>query len=74
MREGTVNALGLKAAVTTATLLAAVGGAVYVSAHLRSDTAPLHPPVVEPGGGGAMGLTPAVRATARPPLSSTYVS
>lgn len=74
MREGAANTVGLKAAVTTATLLAAVGAAVYVSGHIRSDAAPLHPAVVEPGGGAGMGLTPAVRVTGRPPLSSTYVS
>jgi hypothetical protein len=63
-----VRSLALKVGATATTLLTVLGAAAYVSGHVRSQSAPLHPPVVS---GGA---TPAVGTTSRPPLTSTYVS
>jgi hypothetical protein len=58
--------LGLKAGATVLTLAAALASALYVSSHVRKQSAPLHPPVVT--------VSRAVTATDVAPVTATYVS
>jgi hypothetical protein len=58
--------LGLKAGVAALTLAAAVASALYVTSHVRSQAAPLHPQVVT--------VTPGVTRGETAPVTSTYVS
>jgi hypothetical protein len=75
-----VRSVLLRAIATALTLGVVVLSARHVAAHLRSPSAPLHPPVVGSGTAvpvgdqGNLQLTPAVRTTDLPPATSTYVS
>ena len=66
--------LGLKATATALVMLAATGAAVYVGGHVRRTAAPLHPAVLDRGAGASVGLSPGVRPTSEPPVTTTYVS
>ena len=70
----------LKLAAVLVTGLAAAGSAGYVSRHVKSDSAPLHPPVVASattatGSGGHLNLKPSVQSSAdQQPITFTSVS
>jgi hypothetical protein len=70
----------LKLAAVLVTGLAAAGSAGYVSRHVKSDGAPLHPPVVssatEAGtSGGHLNLKPSVQSAGdQQPITFTSVS
>jgi hypothetical protein len=66
----------LKLSAFLATGLATVGAAAYVTGHLRSTDAPLHPPVIAAhSGGGLLSLSASVRSsTTQAPLTFTSVS
>lgn len=68
--------LRLKAAATAMTLGAAALSALYVTAHVKTAAAPLHPAVAaeSAAGGPRMTLTPSVRAANVAPVTSTYAS
>ena len=71
----------LTLAAVLVTGLAAAGSAAYVSRHVKSDTAPLHPPVAAPAttvsgaGGGHLNLKPSVQSSSdQQPITFTSVS
>jgi len=70
----------LKLAAVLVTGLAAAGSAGYVSSHVKSDSAPLHPPVVGSStvagrSGGHLNLKPSVQSAAdQQPITFTSVS
>lgn len=70
----------LKLAAVLVTGLAAAGSAGYVSRHVKSDSAPLRPPVVASattanGAGGHLNLKPSVQSSAdQQPITFTSVS
>ena len=67
----------LKLAACLLTGAATAGSAAYVTSHLRSPSAPLHPRVVAsgPAGPGRLTLTPSVRSSDdQQPLTFTSVS
>ncbi len=66
----------LKAVATALTFGTAMLSAAYVSAHLKSATAPLHPSVLgaRQAAGGRLTLTPGVRTADVQPVTSTYAS
>jgi hypothetical protein len=64
----------LKLTACLLTGLATVGSAVYVTGHLKSPSAPLHPPVAA-AAGGHLNLSPSVRSSEdQQPLTYTSVS
>ena len=64
----------LKLTAFLLTGLATVGSAVYVGAHLKSPSAPLHPPVAA-SMGGHLNLSPSVKSSGdQQPLTFTSVS
>ena len=74
-----MHALLLKAAATVITLGTASASALYVTAHVKNVTAPLHPSVVGASSvtlaaGGRLHLTPSVRAGDAQAVTSTYAS
>lgn len=72
-----MHALLLKATATVVTLGTAMLSAVYVSAHVKSTNAPLHPAVlgaVSVAQGGRLTLTPSIRQANVEAVSSTYAS
>jgi hypothetical protein len=56
----------LKAGATALTLVAALFSAHYVSSHVKSSSAPLHPSVVH--------IAPGVRSANVEPVTTTYAS
>ncbi len=69
----------LKAAATLLTLGTAAVSALYVTAHVKNPSAPLHPAVIgvsaySPAAGGRLHLTPAVQGSDVQPVTSTYAS
>jgi hypothetical protein len=73
-----VHPLLLKVGATGLTLLTAAAAAVHVGGHLKSTSAPLHPPVLGPAeaapGTGRLTLTPSVRGSDVQPVTSTAAS
>ena len=68
-------ALVLKAGATPLTMLAALGSAGYVSAHVKNGTAPLHPPVAAArSDAGQLTLTPSVHSGHVEAVTSTHAS
>ena len=73
-------AWSLKLAAVLVTGLAAAGSAGYVSRHVKSDGAPLHPPVISSaatvaGGDGHLNLKPSVQSSDdQQPITFTSVS
>jgi hypothetical protein len=64
----------LKLTAFLVTGLATLGSAVYVTGHLKSSAAPLHPPVVATPA-GHLNLSPSVRSSGdQQPLTFTSVS
>jgi hypothetical protein len=64
----------LKLTAFLLTGLATVGSAVYVGGHLKSPSAPLHPPVAA-STGGHLNLSPSVKSSGdQQPLTFTSVS
>ncbi len=64
----------LKLTACLLTGLATVGSAVYVAGHLKSPSAPLHPPVAA-APGGHLNLSPSIKSSGdRQPLTFTSVS
>jgi hypothetical protein len=64
----------LKLTAFLVTGLATVGSAVYVSGHLKSPAAPLHPPV-STAPGGHLNLSPSIKSSGdQQPLTFTSVS
>ena len=69
-----MHAWTLKLTACLLTGLASVGSAVYVSSHLKSPNAPLHPPVAATTG-GHLNLSPSIRSSGdQQPLTFTSVS
>lgn len=65
----------LKLAACLLTGVATAGSAAYVTSHLKSPSAPLHPRVVASGPSGRLTLMPSVRSSDdQPPLTFTSVS
>jgi hypothetical protein len=72
----------LKVGATVLTLATTAGSALYVTAHLKNPGAPLRPSVLSASmgvsvgmpGGGSLTLTPSVRPSDLPPVTSTYAS
>ena len=64
-------AWALKMSATLLTLLAAVGSAAYVGAHLKSPSAPLHPTVVAGGGGHQLAFFSIGDPSPRPAQAAT---
>ena len=65
----------LKLAACLLTGLATAGSATYVTSHLKSPSAPLHPRVVTAAAAGRLTLTPSVRSSDdQQPLTYTSVS
>ena len=65
----------LKLAACLLTGVATAGSASYVTSHLKSTSAPLHPRVVASGPTGRLTLTPSVRSSDdQQPLTFTSVS
>jgi len=70
-----MRAWTLKLTSCLLTGLATVGSAVYVTGHLKSSKAPLHPPVVTAATGGHLNLSPSVKSSGdQQPLTFTSVS
>jgi hypothetical protein len=70
-----MQALVLKAGATLLTMLAALGSAGYVSAHVKNGTAPLHPPVASAqSNAGQLTLTPSVHSGHVEAVTSTHAS
>ena len=73
-----MRAFVLKAVVTGITMAATVASALYVGAHVRSPSAPLHPSVIgraaSQTAGGRLSLTPSVRSSDVQAVTSTYAS
>ena len=73
-----MHILLLKVGATALTLLVAGAAAVHVGSHLKSSSAPLHPPVLGPvetaSAGGRLTLTPSVRGADVQPVTSTAAS
>ena len=73
-----MHSLLLKVGATALTLLVAGAASVHVAGHLKSPSAPLHPPVLGPAGaasaGGRLTLTPSVRGADVQPVTSTAAS
>jgi hypothetical protein len=70
-----MSALALKALATALTLGTAVASALYVAAHVKNPTAPLHPSVVSRAAAGArLHLGPSVQSGDVEPVTSTYAS
>jgi hypothetical protein len=75
-----LHALVLKAGATLLTLLAAAASAVYVGAHQKNASAPLHPAVLSKPAAGAVApggrlvLTPSIRSANVQAVTSTYAS
>ena len=71
-----MRSLQLKATATAMTLGAAMLSALYVTAHVKVTSAPLHPAVAaETAAAGArLTLTPSVKAGNVAPVTSTYAS
>jgi hypothetical protein len=75
-----MQALLLKAVATIVTMVATAVSAVYVSAHVKNPTAPLHPPVLNGSNsagekaGGKLAVAPSVRSTTVQAVTSTYPS
>ena len=64
----------LKLTASLLTGLATVGAAVYVTGHLKSPSARLHPPVAA-ATGGHLNLTPSIKSSGdQQPLTFTSVS
>jgi len=64
----------LKLTAFLLTGLATVGSAVYVTGHVKSQNAPLHPPVVATTG-GHLNLSPSIKSSGdQQPLTFTSVS
>jgi hypothetical protein len=64
----------LKLTACLLTGLATVGSAVYVTGHLKSPSAPLHPPVAATTA-GHLNLSPSIRSSGdQQPLTFTSVS
>ena len=64
----------LKLTACLVTGLATVWSAVYVAGHLKSPSAPLHPPVAATSG-GHLNLSPSIRSSGdQQPLTFTSVS
>jgi hypothetical protein len=64
----------LKLTAFLVTGLATIGSAVYVTGHLKSSVAPLHPPVAA-APNGHLNLSPSVRSSGdQQPLTYTSVS
>ena len=72
----------LKAGATVVTLGATLASALYVTAHLKNPNAPLQPSVLSTSssasvnlpGGGTLTISPSVRPSNAPPVTSTYAS
>lgn len=74
-----MQAVFLKGVATVLTLGTAALSAVYVSAHVKNATAPLHPSVLGTSvavaaRGGRLHLTPSVQGGDVAPVTSTYAS
>jgi len=76
------RALVLKLAATALAVGATALSAVFVTSHLKNANAPLQPSVLNASdlsglsvpGGGTLILSPSVRQTDVPPVTSTYAS
>jgi hypothetical protein len=70
-----MRSLLLKAGATVLTLGSTLASAMYVTAHLKNPSAPLQPTVLasQPGTAG-LTVTPGVRQSDVPPVTSTYAS
>lgn len=65
----------LKVGAAALTMLSALGAASYVGGHVKSGSAPLHPPVVgSAAAGGQLSLSPSIRSGNVQPVTSTYAS
>jgi hypothetical protein len=65
----------LKLTAFLVTGLATIGSAVYVTGHLKSPAAPLHPTVAAAPNGGHLNLSPSIRSSGdQQPLTYTSVS
>lgn len=72
-----MQALLLKATATVVTLGSAMLSAVYVSGHVKSTAAPLHPAVLSAAStaqAGRLALTPSIRQANVEAVTSTYAS
>ena len=75
-----MSALLLKVGATLLTLLAASASALYVGAHQKNSSAPLHPAVLSRPAAGAVApggrlvLTPSIRSANVQAVTSTYAS
>jgi hypothetical protein len=64
----------LKLTACLLTGLATVGSAAYIAGHLKSPSAPLHPPVAATAG-GHLNLSPSIKSSGdQQPLTFTSVS
>ncbi|HEY8761589.1 MAG TPA: hypothetical protein VIP52_11850 [Candidatus Dormibacteraeota bacterium] len=69
-----MRAWTLKLTAFLLTGFATVGSAAYVAGHLKSPSAPLHPPVVATAG-GHLNLSPSIKSSGdQQPLTFTSVS
>jgi hypothetical protein len=65
----------LKLTACLLTGLATVGSTVYVTGHLKSPSAPLHPPVAAATSAGHLNLSPSIKSSGdQQPLTFTSVS
>lgn len=72
-----MGALLLKGTATAVTLGTAMLSALYVSAHVKSTAAPLHPSVLgvsSTAQGGRLTLTPSIKSANVEAITSTYAS
>ncbi len=72
-----MHALLLKAVATLVTFGTAVSSAFYVTGHLKTAAAPLHPAVVSAAStesAGRLTLTPSIRSANVEAVTSTYAS
>ena len=73
-----MRSFALKVAATGLTLLASAASALYVSGHVKTSAAPLHPAVAatsaSAGPGGRLSLTPSVTAADVQAVTSTHAS
>ena len=72
-----MRAVLLKATATGVTLGSALLSALYVSGHVKSAAAPLHPAVLgvsSTSQGGRLTLTPSIKSANVEAITSTYAS